>query len=148
MATNCRPQERTATQGPHVDVDFAARGKTRALVRRDGQALPATVEATDAMLEERLVRVDYDRFPGRETRTVGAVVAILDELVDLGVDQEGARHLWSPDSNLVWAVEPGGDVEWSYDLDADAHADKDARKWTHYVARERGWTRDDQEGDA
>lgn len=140
-----RTERRTGTHGREsaVDHDFAD-GETRALVTHDGQALPATVRATDAMLDERLVCVGYDRYPSREMRPIGGVrVVFADEgTVDLGVDRAGGRHLWSPHSNLVWVLGTDGDVEQSYDLDSAEHADKDVRTWTQYVAHERGWVRE------
>lgn len=125
---------------PTAENDFgriAPDQQYRALVTHEGQQLVATIVASADLLEDRLVMSTFDRFPSTAPRSIGAVTQLLEDVQDLGRDCAGAKHLWSPTSNLLWVIDENGQVEIQIDL--DEHEGKDVRIWTHFVADRRGW---------
>ena len=114
---------------------------SRALVNYNGNALVATVETPQEALDEALVIATFDRHPSTVSVPVGAVVRELDNEGDLlGVDGEGAAHVYYAESNTieVWDDEDLARASLDRAVNLD-EGDRDARKWTAFVADVRGW---------
>jgi len=110
------------------------------------QQLPATVRVhTKTLREDERVKVEFDRFPRARFVHVNHVKRLLDAEQFLGIDGDGAKHVWDPEENEVEVIGDGDEAPTVFDQDAPQ---KDVRTWTHHVARERGWRHPDNGGDA
>ncbi|MFC7202841.1 hypothetical protein ACFQJC_04890 [Haloferax namakaokahaiae] len=113
----------------------------RALYRADGETLQVvTISHPELLLgpaeERHLVASDRGTV---EALWVSGAPHVFDEAwLELGVDAEGATHIWNVWDNVVYVVNAAGALEYVFDFDDEPRLD--VVLYLDHVENRRGWT--------